>query len=432
MVTLEKMARLATECRFDCLGQGSVEDTEGLNSSAAEEAAGHPAARIAAGNMAGGLDERKLATLGEGTRHDVCASTFSPRSRPLPGICHAFTQDGRCVSLFKTLFTNLCSHQCGYCSNSAGCKGKNQAFSYAPEELAAITLSLYRGNYIEGLFLSSGAGRDEERITEKMLDTVRLLRQKHSFSGYIHLKILPGSSESHIQEAMMLADRVSINLEAASASHMSEICSTKSYESDILQRQRYIHRFMTEMRSEVGQAVLPAGQTTQMVVGATGESDEEIFRRVISEYDEIKVKRTYYSAFSPQRGTLLEGRQAQPVWRERRLYQMDWLYRIYRFRPSEIRYAFDDCGFLPNVDPKLAIAREFLDLPLDPSTASYRQLLRVPGIGPKSARRIIARREKHPALSRRELAALGVQIKRASPFLKINGWTEGTLEMWQA
>ena len=230
----------------------------------------------------------------------------------------------------------------------------------------------------------------------------------------------------------MLADRVSINLEAASASHMSEICSTKSYESDILQRQRYIHRFMTEMRSEVGQAVLPAGQTTQMVVGATGESDEEIFRRVIFEYDEIKVKRTYYSAFSPQRGTLLEGRRAQPVWRERRLYQMDWLYRIYRFRPSEIRYAFDDCGFLPNADPKLAIAREFLDLPLDPSTASYRQLLRVPGIGPKSARRIIARREKHPALSRRELAALGVQIKRASPFLKINGWTEGTLEMWQA
>lgn len=432
MVTLEKMARLATECRFDCLGQGSVEDADVLNSSAAEEAAGHPAARIAAGIMAEGLDERKLATLGEGTRHDVCASTFSPRSRPLPGICHAFTQDGRCVSLFKTLFTNLCSHQCGYCSNSAGCKGKNQAFSYAPEELAAITLSLYRGNYIEGLFLSSGAGRDEERITEKMLDTVRLLRQKHSFSGYIHLKILPGSSESHIQEAMMLADRVSINLESASASYMSEICSTKSYEIDILQRQRYIHRFMTEMRSEVGQAVLPAGQTTQMVVGATGESDEEIFRRVIFEYDEIKVKRTYYSAFSPQRGTLLEGRQAQPVWRERRLYQMDWLYRIYRFRPSEIRYAFDDCGFLPNADPKLAIAREFLDLPLDPSTASYRLLLRVPGIGPKSARRIIAKREKHPALSRRELAALGVQIKRASPFLKINGWTEGTLEMWQA
>ncbi|NTV76989.1 MAG: hypothetical protein HGA68_03180, partial [Methanothrix sp.] len=124
MVTLEKMARLATECRFDCLGQGSVEDAEGLNSSAAEESAGHPAARIAAGNMAEGLDERKLATLGEGTRHDVCASTFSPRSRPLPGICHAFTQDGRCVSLFKTLYTNLCSHQCGYCSNSAGCKGK--------------------------------------------------------------------------------------------------------------------------------------------------------------------------------------------------------------------------------------------------------------------------------------------------------------------
>ena len=309
---------------------------------------------------------------------------------------------------------------------------KRQAFSYTPEELARITLSLYRGNYIEGLFLSSGVGRDEEKITEKMIDAIRRLRQKHSFSGYIHLKILPGSSRSHIQEAMMLADRVSINLEAASASHLSEICSTKSYESDILQRQRYIQRLMTELRSEEGQAVLPAGQTTQMVVGAGGESDEEIFQRMIFEYDEINVKRTYYSAFSPRQGTLLEARPAEALWRERRLYQMDWLYRVYGFRPSEIRYAFDESGFLPNSDPKMAIAREFLDLPLDPNRASYQQLLRVPGIGPKSARRIMARRKRQPILSRRELAILGVRIRKASPFLKINGWTEATLERWQA
>lgn len=378
------------------------------------------------------MNETKLAALGEGTRHDVCASTFSPRNNPLPGICHAFTQDGRCVSLFKTLYTNLCSHQCSYCSNSAGCNSKNKAFSYSPEELAAITLSLYRGNYIEGLFLSSGASKDEERIIEKMIDTVRLLRHKHSFSGYIHLKILPGVSKSHIQEAMLLADRVSINLEAASASYMSEICSTKSYENDILQRQRYICRFMKEMRSEDGQPVLPAGQTTQMVVGAAGESDEDIFQRMAFEYDEINVKRTYYSAFSPQHGTPLEGSPPQPIWREKRLYQMDWLYRVYHFRPSEIRYAFDDRGFLPDSDPKMAIAREFLDLPLDPNIASYRQLLRVPGIGPKSARRIIANQKNHPALTRRELASLGVRMKRASPYLKINGWTDGTLERWQA
>ncbi len=440
MVSLEKMARLAMECRFDSLGRSASEDAASLmpHSNTADCAS----AKIEIGGcgpknsptemIADRVDEKKLAVLGEGTRHDVCASTFSPRSRPLPGICHAFTQDGRCVSLFKTLYTNVCSHQCGYCSNSAGCMNRGQAFSYTPEELARITLSLYRGNYVEGLFLSSGVGRDEERITEKMIETIRQLRQEHCFSGYIHLKILPGSSRSHIQEAMMLADRVSINLEAASASHLSEICSTKSYESDILQRQRYIQRLMTELRSEDGRAILPAGQTTQMVVGAGGESDEEIFQRMIFEYNEINVKRTYYSAFSPQQGTLLEARPAEALWRERRLYQMDWLYRVYGFRPSEIRYAFDESGFLPNSDPKMAIAREFLDLPLDPNRASYQQLLRVPGIGPKSARRIIARRKSQAILSRRELAILGVRIRKAAPFLKINGWTEATLERWQA
>lgn len=436
MVTLEKMAHLAMGCNFDSMGHAVGRHLAGLKPAAHEAAIdfaeGFKSGRIASGATPARWDETKLAALGEGTRYDVCASTFSPRNSSLPGICHAFTQDGRCVSLFKTLYTNLCSHQCSYCSNSACCKSKNMAFSYSPEELAAITLSLYRGNYIEGLFLSSGAGRDEERITEKMIDTVRLLRHKHSFSGYIHLKILPGSSKFHIQEAMLLADRVSINLEAASASHMSEICSTKSYENDILQRQRYICGLMKEMRSEDGQPVLPAGQTTQMVVGAAGESDEEIFQRIAFEYNEINVKRTYYSAFSPQQGTLLEGSPPQPIWRERRLYQMDWLYRVYHFQPSEIRYAFDDRGFLPNSDPKMAIAREFLDLPLDPNNASYRQLLRVPGIGPKSARRIIANQQNHAPLTRRELASLGVRIKRASPYLKINGWTDGTLEMWQA
>ena len=440
MVSLEKMARLAMECRFDSLGRGGSEDASGLMpvSESSNFASAKTETDICgpnsspAGRIRAGVDEKKLAILGEGTRHDVCASTFSPRSSPLPGICHAFTQDGRCVSLFKTLYTNLCSHQCGYCSNSVGCMSKRQAFSYTPEELAQITLSLYRGNYIEGLFLSSGVGRDEERTTEKMIDAIRRLRQKHSFSGYIHIKILPGSSRSHIQEAMMLADRVSINLEAASASHLSEICSTKSYESDIIQRQRYIQRLMKEMRSEENQAILPAGQTTQMVVGAGGESDEEIFQRMIFEYDEINVRRTYYSAFSPQQGTLLEARPAEALWRERRLYQMDWLYRVYRFRPSEIRYAFDESGFLPNFDPKIAIAREFLDLPIDPNQASYQQLLRVPGIGPKSARRIVARRRSQTILSRRELAILGVRIRKASPFLKINGWTEATLERWQA
>lgn len=405
------MARLAEECRFDCMGQAAGSDKTSESSAA--------------------VDQRKLRALGEGTRHDVCASTRSSRSNSLPGICHAFTQDGRCVSLFKTLYTNLCTHQCGYCTNAAGCKSKSRSFSYTPEELAGITLSLYRGNYIEGLFLSSGAGRDEDSIMEKMIDTVRLLRRKYFFPGYIHLKILPGASESHIQEGMILADRVSINLEAASPSHMSEICSTKNYESDILQRQRYISRFMKTRQSDSEEVVLPAGQTTQLVVGAAGESDEEIFQRVVYEYEEVDVKRAYYSAFSPQPGTILKDRKAQPLWRERRLYQMDWLYRVYHFKPDEIRRAFDGSGFLSNSDPKSAIARGFSDLPLDPNVATYQQLIRVPGIGPESARRIMAWRKRQPVAAKRQLAALGVRIKRASPYLKINGWRECTLEMWQ-
>ena len=395
MVTLEKMAHLSQESRFDSLGS------------------------------AFNVDAEKLSSLGEGTRHDVCASTFSPRNQSLPGICHAFTQDGRCVSLFKTLYTNLCGHSCNYCTNATNCRQKMKAFSYTPEELAGITVSLYRSNYIEGLFLSSGSGRNEDYVMERMVETARILRHKHGFEGYIHLKILPGASHSHIQEAMELSDRVSINLEVSTASHMNEISATKNYESDILQRQRYIRDLMTK-------ADLPAGQTTQLMVGAIPESDEEIFRRIIYEYQEIGVRRAYYSAFCPQKGTAFDTKMPQPVWREHRLYQMDWLYRVYHFQPREIGCAFDENGFLANQDPKMAIALQMMDSPLDPNVASYNELLKVPGIGPRSAQRIIASRKSQPIARKTELAVLGVIIKRAAPFLKINGWRDTTLEMWSS
>ena len=399
MVTLEKIAHLASDCQFDSFGSvGPLDPGSNINL-------------------------EKLSILGEGTRHDVCASTYSPRKSPLPGICHAFTQDGRCVSLFKTLYTNHCSHQCNYCINSTNCSHRVQTFSYTPDELARVTLSLYRSNYIEGLFLSSGAGRNGDLIMEKMLETLERLRRRYGFSGYIHLKILPGSSQAHIKEAMELADRVSINLEAASSSQLDEICATKSYENDILKRQRYI-------RDLRGEENLPAGQTTQLVVGAAGESDQDILDRILYEYREIGVRRTYFSAFSPQKGTAFESRKGQPLWREHRLYQMDWLIRVYHFPAGDIKWAFDEEGFLFNSDPKLAIARELLDSPLDPNEAPYRDLIRVPGIGPRSAMRIVALRKTRRIAANRELEALGVVIKRATPFLKINGWRDATLKMW--
>ncbi len=393
MVSLEKIAHLAQESRFDTLGPEVMVDAE------------------------------KLRSLGAATRHDVCASTY--RSPALPGICHSFTHDGRCVSLFKTLYTNHCSHQCNYCTNAANCGQRNKTFTYTPEELAGLTLALYRSNHIEGLFLSSGSGKSEDYIMEKMVETARLLRQKYAFEGYIHLKVLPGASLDHIREAMELADRVSINLEAASASRMSEMSSTKDYNSDILQRQRYIRDLTAKVN-------LPAGQTTQLVVGAAGETDEEIFERVLYEYREIGVRRAYYSAFNPQKGTPFQDRDPQPLWREHRLYQMDWLYRIYGFRPQEISHAFDENGLLPNLDPKMVIAQELMDSPLDPNTASYRELVKVPGIGPVSAQRILALRQKQQISGKAELASLGVRIKRAAPFLVINGWKDSTLEMWSA
>jgi predicted DNA-binding helix-hairpin-helix protein len=224
---------------------------------------------------------------------------------------------------------------------------------------------------------------------------------------------------------MELSTRVSINLEASSAAHLSEMCPTKDYHEDILQRQRYIKSLQEKVP-------LPAGQTTQLVVGATQESDQEIFNRMLYEYRELDIKRAYYSAFSPQKGTAFASREPQPLWREHRLYQMDWLYRVYHFHPQEIEYAFDEDGFLSNSDPKEAIARQLIDGPVDPNTAPYRDLVLVPGIGPRSAKKIIAFRKRQKITRKDELANLGVRVKRTTSFLKINGWRDTTLDRWHA
>jgi putative DNA modification/repair radical SAM protein len=401
MVTLEKMVHLAFGSSFDSLGQNttSLPDPHLVD-----------------------LNPDRLTALGAGTRYDICTSSGCSE---VMGICHSFTHDGRCISLFKTLYTNKCSHQCNYCTNASNCSHKIKVFSYTPEELARLTISMYRSNYIEGLFLSSGAGKDEDVIMEKLIETARLLRNKYVFSGYIHLKILPGASQSHIREAMELSTRVSVNLEASSASHMSDLSPTKDYNNDIIQRQKYVKDLM-------GSMPLPAGQTTQLVVGAGEESDREIFKRMLYEYKELEIKRAYYSAFSPQKGTVFASKAPQPRWREHRLYQIDWLYRVYHFDPLEIEHTFDETGNLSNLDPKATIARQFIDLPVDPNAASYKDLVRVPGIGPRSAGRILAFRKRQKIKRKDELANLGVVIKRAAPFLKINGWRDTTLDKWSA
>jgi len=396
---------LAAESGFDSLGGG----TEGMEA-----------------------DLSKVETLGGGTKYDICASTATKRivsgvervgSVSRGGLCHSFTPDGRCVSLFKTLYTNACSHECNYCRNASTCEKPGKKYSYTPQELSDITMRLYKGNYIEGLFLSSGTGGDENETMEKIIETAQILRTKHSFQGYMHLKILPGASKEHIRQAMELADRVSINLEAPSKNYLSEMSPTKDYIKDIILRQRYIKELSHKIR-------LPAGQTTQLVVGSAGETDKEIFQKILYEYNEIGLKRAYYSVFTPLDGTGFSDREKQPLWREHRLYQMDWLYRVYDLPRKEIELAFNEYGFLPDTDPKMAIARQTLDTAIDPNTADYDELIRIPGIGPRSAERIITVRGQGKITRSRDLQSLGVRINRAKPFLEINGWRDTNLMRW--
>ncbi len=406
MTNLEKIAKLAEESKYDVVRPEMDSERE--------------------------FDLQKVNALGEGTKHDVCASTATPRMVNSldrigtvfsAGICHSFTPDGRCVSLFKTLYTNGCSQDCAYCPNSASCGGSGKTFSYTPEELAKVTLSLYQSNYVEGLFLSSGMGKDEDMVMEELIETVRLLREDHKFEGYIHLKVLPGTSKDYIKRSIGLVDRLSLNIETCSESRMQELTTTKDYRYDILKRQRYIR----DLKKRIG---LPSGHTTQTIVGASGENDKEIFESMLREYRRMEVKRMYYSAFTPVEETVFEEKENVSTEREHRLYQTDWLFRIYEFEPKEINLAFDEDGFLPEKDPKIEIARHVLDESVDPNEASKERLLRVPGIGPKSASRIVKARQEEKITKRRELAKFGVVLKRARPFLKLNGWKDTTLDRW--
>jgi putative DNA modification/repair radical SAM protein len=405
MVALDKIIRLANDGQFDTSGPDIYNAP---------------------------IDLKKVQILGEGTKHDTCASTASKRKVGefegrigdvmRSGICHAFAPDGRCVSLFKTLYTNACQHQCRYCPNSSLNSG-SKIVSYTPEELARVTIQLYRANTVEGLFLSSGVAGDETRMMEQMIEAVNILRNKYNFMGYIHLKILPGASREHIKQAVELVDRVSLNVESASKSYMQELSSTKDYEVDILRRQKYIRDLVTKDR-------LPAGQTTQFVVGASDESDREIFTRMLYEYNVVNLKRSYFSAFQSVGGTALAGRKSQPRWRENRLYQVDWLHRVYNFDRKEMNLAFNDDGFLKNSDPKRTIAMNIIDSPVDPNIASYEELLRVPGIGPKSAYRIINLRTHEKITRQLQLQRLGVRVNHARTFITLNGWQDTTMQRW--
>ncbi len=372
----------------------------------------------------------KIKVLSSAGKYDICASTScSPKKKMvLPndrignlasgGICHSYLPSGQCVSLFKVLLSNKCVNDCFYCSNN--CTARVQRTEFSKEELSKTFMHLYQANYVEGLFLSSGIGRDEEIQMERMLETVEHLRFKEKFHGYIHLKILPGVSKDKIDVATAIASRVSINVEAPNKSRMNELTSTKEYKTDVLKRMRWI-------KEKAKKNNLPSGHTTQLVVGPAEETDREIVSRTDKLYDEMDLKRGYFSAFTPIQGTPFEGKQKVPLRRENFLYRLDFMMRLYGIKKDE--FVFNENGNLNlSIDPKFAMALESDLFPLDLNEASFSELIRTPGIGPTCAKRISQMQETGFKFSKEsELKNLGVSLKKVLPFIELNGRVQKTL-----
>jgi len=345
-------------------------------------------------------------------------------SKPPLQLYDAKTPMGKCT-LFKTLMTNKCKMDCRYCVN-AKCAKQKTAWKYSPSELAETFMALVRKRAVQGLFLSSSIV-DPVPSMEAIIEAAEIIRTKKNYKGYVHLKILPGSTQDQVKRAMQFANRVSINLETVSPSALSEIASNKDFKNDILKRQAWIRSFQTSPHNphESSHRLSSVSNTSQLMVGINGETDQDIFTLAASEYDHLNLSRMYYSAFKPVVGTPLERTLAAPLWRQNRLYQVDWLYRIYNYSRDEVGEAFSDEGFLGNNDPKVSIARNTFERPLEVNGADEQELMRVPGIGPKTAKSLAQTKEKLTSLA--ALRKHGVVLGRALPFLKIGGLHQTTL-----
>jgi len=371
----------------------------------------------------------KLNILADAAKYDVsCAS--SGTSRPAVkggigtatgwGICHSFTPDGRCISLFKILLTNHCIYDCAYCTNRRSNDVKRTAFT--PGELAELTIAFYQRNYIEGLFLSSGVMRNPDYTMEQMLRVVKLLREQYRFNGYIHMKAIPGASDNLIAQAGRYADRMSVNLEIPSEENLKLLAPEKNY-SEVFAPMRFIQQGMLESAEDrkkfrSAPRFVPAGQSTQLIIGATPDNDHQILTLASALYRRPSFKRVYYSGYIPVNNgdSRLPTLAAPPLVRENRLYQADWLMRFYQFKASEIvDESHPDLDL--DLDPKMGWALRHPEFfPVDVNSAPYEMILRVPGIGVKSAKLIVASR-RYGRLSSTQLKKIGVVMKRAQYFI---------------
>lgn len=365
----------------------------------------------------------KLEVLGAAAKYDVsCASSGSKREKHFgigstfsAGICHSWTDDGRCISLLKVLFTNECIFDCAYCINRRSNDIKRATFT--PQEIAELTINFYKRNYIEGLFLSSAIKNSPDWTMEMLFRTVWLLRYKYQFNGYIHVKAIPYASLDLIRKTGFLADRMSVNIELPSEKSLRLLCPNKTKES-ILKPMEFITKVAEEEKNFVS-----AGQSTQMIIGATDDSDYKIINLSQHLYKKFKLKRVYYSAYTPvNHDPRILKVESPPLLREHRLYQADWLIRVYNFSADELFNGKDENLDL-EVDPKVMWALRNLDrFPIEVNRASYEELIRVPGIGIKSAKRIIKNRVFH-SLDFEDLKKMGVVLKRAKYFITCNGKT---------
>lgn len=362
------------------------------------------------------MDYQKIKVLGEAAQFDICTacSRVGRVKSPLGRWIYpsSFPQGGTAY-LLKVLMSNICENDCLYCVNR---RGRNfKGFSFHPQELARGFLSLYQAGRVSGLFLSSAVTKDPLYTMSQMLKTCEILRSKYKFRGYIHLKILPESPFSYVEQAVRLATRVSVNLEVPTSKSLQQIAPHKELEG-LLLRMKWIG-----VLSRRHPQLLPAGYTTQFVVGVSEDTDREILGMTSTLYQKYGLTRSYYSAFQPIPDTPLEKHPPLPLVRERRLYQADFLLRQYGFSCSEL--IFGEGGNLPwKLDPKMMWALHHPEyFPVEVNKASYRELLRVPGIGPTSAKRILRQRAKNPFRNLEELKSTGCFALRAAPFILIRG-----------
>jgi len=376
--------------------------------------------------------QEKLTILSAAAKYDVsCSSSGGSRkntsnsignSEP-SGICHSFTSDGRCISLLKILLTNYCIYNCAYCVNRSSNDIERAAFT--PEEVIELTINFYRRNYIEGLFLSSAVFKNANHTMELLIKVISSLRHEYNFNGYIHIKAIPGADPALIKQAGSLADRMSVNIELPSNNSLKLLAPQKS-KDDILTPMSFVNseiitRKKNKKISRKAPDFVPAGQSTQLIIGATPESDYKIINLSEKLYDNFNLKRVYYSAYVPvSNNPMLSNIRFSPLLREHRLYQADWLLRFYDFKANEI-LSENSPSLDLNFDPKTNWALNNLwFFPVEINKASYKALLRIPGIGMISAKRIISARWVH-ALNFEHLKNLGVVLKRAQYFITCKG-----------